>query len=306
MTTQLKAVHTTAPNTNQNYPKPSVGSVVGGLFLGGVASNIANIPNKSINPKLIAVMQNFSNSLTQDELVQVSKGAEVAFSKTGLGKIGVEILRANESNVDEVGKIMAKELDNSPITKTLPKIMKEFVGKIFGDMAKDGENAFYAIQSKKIVLPEKGLELASFHEIGHALNGNSSIGKILQKTRYLQALIIPIALIALLKTKKQEGQEPKNALDKATTFIKDNAGKLAFAAFLPTLFEEALATFKGNGLAKKVLSSDLVQKVAKSNACGFASYFGMAATSAFAIFLATKVKDAITDASVKKKQAQTA
>ncbi|MBQ2611149.1 hypothetical protein IJF81_02015, partial [bacterium] len=85
------------------------------------------------------------------------------------------------------------------------------------------------------------------------MNANlSKFGKILQKCRPMALLAIPVSQIALWKTKKAPGEEPKNGLDKTTTFIKNNAGKLTFLAFLPTLLEEGLASVKGNKLAKKL------------------------------------------------------
>lgn len=126
------------------------------------------------------------------------------------------------------------------------------------------------------------------------MNANlSKFGKILQKCRPMALLAIPVSLIALWKTKKAPGEEPKNGLDKTTTFIKNNAGKLTFLAFLPTLLEEGLASVKGNKLAKKLLNPELAKKVAKTNALGFSSYALLATLSGLGVYLGTKVKDAI-------------
>lgn len=135
------------------------------------------------------------------------------------------------------------------------------------------------------------------------MNANlSKIGKILQKNRALAMLSLPIALIALLKTKKAPNEEPKNKLDKITTFIKNNAGKLTFATFLPTIAEEGLATIKGNKLAKQLLDPELAKKVAKTNALGLSSYILLATLSAIGIHLGVKVKDAIAKPKIAKEQ----
>ena len=75
-------------------------------------------------------------------------------------------------------------------------------------------------------------------------------------------LALPIALIALLKTKKAEGEQPTGVVDKATDFIKNNAGKLTFATFIPTLIEEAMASIKGNKMAKELLNPQMAKKIA--------------------------------------------
>lgn len=157
-----------------------------------------------------------------------------------------------------------------------------------------GKNAFYSFNSKKIIMPEKGLSLAVFHEAGHAANQNfSTIGKMLQKCRGLSLLSLPISIIALFKTKKAPNQEPKGAIDKTTTLVKENAGKLTLATFIPLLLEEGLASIKGNNFAKKTLSPELVKKVSKTNALGFSTYLGLAAFSSLGTYLGVKVKDAI-------------
>ena len=143
-------------------------------------------------------------------------------------------------------------------------------------------------------MPEYKLSLAGFHEAGHAMNANlSKVGRFLQNCRKAPLLSMPIAAIALLKTKKAPGEEPTSKTDKATTFIKENAGKLTFAAWLPVLAEEGLATLKGNKFAKQLLNPELAKKVVKTNAYGYSSYLLAAVLSGVGICAGTKVKDAI-------------
>ena len=153
------------------------------------------------------------------------------------------------------------------------------------------------IKMNTILLPEQKLSLTAFHEIGHAANANlSKIGKLLQKSRApLMFGVMPIiALIALWKTKKAPEQKPQGAVDKTTTFIKENSGKLTFAAFLPILIEEAMASIKGNKFAKNAgLSTELLSKVVKTNKIGYLTYVGSALLTSYAIHLGTKVKDSI-------------
>ena len=109
-------------------------------------------------------------------------------------------------------------------------------------------------------------------------------------------------MIAILKTKKAEGEKPTSTLDKITTFVKDNAGKLTFASFLPLLFEEGLASIRAQKMAQSVFGkgSALASKVAKTNALGFASYVGLASLASLGIFLGAKVKDCIASRKVVK------
>ena len=73
--------------------------------------------------------------------------------------------------------------------------------------------------------------------------------------------------------------------------MRDNAGKLAFAASLPMLIEEGLATQKGNAFAKKLLSPEFAKKVSKSNAVAYCSYLLAAVFGALGARVAVKIKD---------------
>ena len=67
-------------------------------------------------------------------------------------------------------------------------------------------------------------------------------------------------LKTLLKRKKLDGEEPKNNFDKATTFIKNNVGKLAALSFAPLIAEELAASYKGEKLAKAAQNEYLHKK----------------------------------------------
>lgn len=277
----------------QTYKKPGAGAVIGGVVAGSAVNNLTKISSNIVSPKLSKTMQNLSNSLTTDQFSKVEKAINDTLTTSGLKDKGVSIIKATAENAEEINNIITKEADRG-IFKHLPKQCKELLGTIYSSQMASGENACYTFGAKKIIMPEKKLGLAVFHEAGHAMNANlSKFGKILQKCRPMTILALPVAMIALFKTKKAEGEEPKNGLDKATTFVKNNAGKLTFAAFLPMVLEEGLASLKGNNYAKKLLSPELAKKVAKTNALGFASYLALATTSALGICLGTKVKDAI-------------
>ena len=273
--------------------KPGAGAVIGGVVAGTTVQGLTGIPQNIVAPKIMNKMESICSSISAEECAQVDKAAAQLLKDSGLEAKGVNIIKATAENTEEVSKIMSKEID-SGILKHLPEELKDFLGKFYCNQTKTGKNAFYAPASKMVVIPEEKLRLSVFHEAGHGMNANlSTIGKILQKSRSMTLLAIPIAMIAMFKTQKAPGEEPKNKVDKATTFIKNNAGKLTFATFLPVLLEEGLATIKGNSYAKKFLSPEVAKKVAKTNAFGFSSYLMAATLSGFGIYIGTKVKDAI-------------
>lgn len=277
----------------QEYKKPSTGAIIGGVLAGSAVNSLVCVPHKLVTPLILEKMSEISRNLSADEFSQVEKAVDDTIKNSGLADKGVSIIKATAKNADEINKIITQEIDKG-VFKFLPTKVKEFFGKIFTSQMASGKNACYTFKSKKIIMPEKELSLAFFHEAGHAANANlSKFGKALQKSRPLAILALPIAAIALLKTKKVPGEKPKNKIDKTTTFIKENAGKLTFAAFLPTIMEEGIATLKGNKFAKQLLSTDLAKKVSKTNALGFSTYLLLATLSGLGIYLGTKVKDAI-------------
>lgn len=279
--------------------QPSTGAIIGGVLAGSTVNGLVKLPVKRAAGSVMKNMQKISGGLNSDEFKIVRQAIEDTIKNTGLDKKGVSILKATSENSDQIAEALKYEFNNNILTKRLPKAIKEFLVYLQGSQCSRAENAFYTFKAKKLLLPEK-LSLAGFHEIGHAANQNlSKAAKMLQKCRPLMLLATPIALIALLKTQKP--QEPESTTGKVTTFIKENAGKLTFAAFLPTLAEEALATFKGNGYARKLLNPELASKAAKTNALGFVSYALLALGASLGIYLGVKLKDAITDNSIKKR-----
>ena len=281
-------------NQKQQYKKPNIGTIIAGILAGRTVNSLTtNLPKNIISSKAFEEMAKLSDGLSKNEYEKIEDTLKETIKSSGLADKGVSLLKATAENADEIEQIMVGEIDNG-FLKYLPKKFKELLGGVFGSQICSGENACYAFASKKIIMPEKELGLAMFHEMGHAMNANlSKVGKMLQKSRGLSLLAIPISLIALFKTKKAPNEEPKNKIDKATTFIKNNAGKLTFATFLPVLIEEGLATIKGNKIAKQMLSPELAKKVAKTNALGYSTYLALAVLSGLGIYLGTKVKDAI-------------
>jgi len=271
--------------------KPGAKAITCGYLAGSAVSSIVGIPNVLLSPKLMQKMKNLSDSITPDELEQIEKTATNIIKTSGLEEKGVSVIKATKDNVDEITKIFEKEA-NKGILKYYPSPFKERVINNLTSAITECNNASYTFASKKIVMPEKDMWLAFFHETGHAINANiGKTAKVLQKCRPMSLLVYPISMIALLKNKKAPDEQPKNSLDKATTFVKNNAGKLTFVSFLPLLVEEGLASIKGNSYAKKFLNPNLTKKVVKSNALGFSTYLLMATLTGLGIFLGTNARD---------------
>lgn len=111
-----------------------------------------------------------------------------------------------------------------------------------------GENAFYTDRFKLAVAPKNKPSLI-LHELGHAINAHKGkFLKALQKSRmYVSA--VPTALLILNGLFKRRDNNPN--------FIERNAGLIGFAAFLPTIAEEGLASIRGVKAARKALGKSI-------------------------------------------------
>lgn len=160
---------------------------------------------------------------------------------------------------------------------------------------KSGNNAAFIPNSNKILVSGEKMAPATFHEMGHALNANTNgAGKILAKLRKPGMILAAAALlIGAFKPKKVEGEEPEGTIDKTTTFIKNNAGKLAFAGFIPLLTEEGLASIKGAKMAKPLLGPEAYKNLNKMHGKAFLTYLGSAVCMGLAARAASWVHDKI-------------
>lgn len=164
-------------------------------------------------------------------------------------------------------------------------------------------NTGFNPKKNKIRISEKGLSLASFHEIGHAINYNySKTGRLLQKLRKpcmaLAALLGTFT--AMTKTSKPKDGKKLTKFQKIKNYIRENVGKLTFAATLPVLIEEAMATKHGNNLARQFSPPELAQKVVKMNKMAYITYLITAFEVSAGAYAGKKVKDAL----VEKKEAK--
>lgn len=281
-------------NQENSYKKPTIGACVGGVLAGSAVSKQVISHIRKISPKISTKMDNISNSLSVDEVVCVDKAINNIMDSSGLTEKGIEIIKANAKNAKEIEQILKYEYDNHFLYKYMPEAKKKKAVSKLSKLFVSGTNACHLFNSKKIILPEKGLILSAFHEIGHAVNANfGKVSKVIPKCKPVKLLAMPILWISLFKTKKSPNQKSEGTIDKATTFVKENAGKLTFAVFLPGLINEGMASIKGFNCAKKLLTPELLKKVSKLNLLGLATYIVTAVASSLGVLAAVKVKDAI-------------
>lgn len=193
------------------------------------------------------------------------------------------------------------------LKKTVIKPIATVLSGIMVATTELGINAMALPELKKIIIPKDKLSGAGYHELGHMqIEYFSKYGKKLQDIARKKSLAKFVPIIFLLslftKNKKQTEDKKLNPWNKFTNFVRNNAGKLTFLTAVPLLTVEALATHKGNKLAKEVLSETLYRKVAKSNRTAFLSYLAQALITSLSIFAGVKVKDKIQAKHEKKVQ----
>ena len=227
--------------------------------------------------------------------IAYKEAAKAAFEHSVLPAKGVKLFNAEGQSaavLDVIKKEMPKVLTAN---KTLSRIIEQRIIKPAANATVEGKNALFAAKSQKVVVNMEKASFFAFHEMGHALNKNASkIGKFLQKSRVLCGVTGAFALYtAIFKRKKAEGEEPKGIFDKATTFIKEHAGKIAFLSMLPVVVEETMASVKGAKLAKGLLSPELYKNLNKIHAKAGLTYIGAAIGMGLAAYIGKTVRDAI-------------
>lgn len=265
-----------------NKPKKSKKHHIGASFLAAGAATTIPAISAPASLAIVKIEQKVGD-LPADKIELLHKKADEAIKVAGLDKYGVKI-------------------EYIPKTKIKKPVMQLMFNPIA--MIEEGMNAGFFektagfFKENTILMPEKHISFGAFHEIGHAINHNlSKAGKVLQNMK-IPGMIAAGAIGlfgAFTKTSKhQEGKE-LTKWQKFKNFVRDNAGKLSFAATLPMLAEEALATIKGQKLAKKLLSPDMAKTVLKGNSIAYLSYLASAAALGLGSMAAVKIKDYFVD-----------
>lgn len=308
-------------NDGKRYETPGFWPTAGAVVVGNMAGGMVKQAGQPISLQAIRAMKNLNKG---NDVVELRNAVNKALEISGAKSKGVELLDVTSSSkkfklpfvfkfpmgdkpisstiadgAEEAGKVAIKDykLKKAILSEFPAWLRKTPLGKfyysIISNTMKNGDNACYLPKANKCVVNIEKLGTSAFHEIGHSINHNQSkFWKFMQGARkpaMLTAAAIP--LIALFKRKKVEGEEPKNAFDKVTTFIKDNCGKLTTLAFVPIVAEELKASARGNKLAKQLLSPEMAKKVVKSNRFGAATYILTGILAGVGAFAASKVRD---------------
>ena len=250
--------------------KTILGAIVGDIFFETTCAFIPKLINLPVRSQGIKICE----SVTANENASFNNAALKMLEDSGAKAKGAEIF-----NISKENKSVTEDL--------LLNIPKKLL-----NLVEEGKNAFYHRPSKKIIISDKA-QIYTMHKIGHAINYNvSKFGKVLTACRPKQGLFLaPFMLTALIKTKKEEGEKTEGFWDKTTTFIKNNIGKITFISFLPTLFDETVASLRAHSFAKKHLSPDLVAKQAKMLGWAGSTYYIAAISASLLAYLSVKVKD---------------
>ena len=300
-------VNTTLSKTNQaikpkgeiivtddgkKYQKAGLANAAGAVFVANMAGGATNMAVRKLSHIPLDNLDKLTQNLDKDTFKQA---ADKAFANSGLAEKGVKLLDATNDNKNVVKESLQNALPNW--VNKYPKL-KNFFNKKFDKISNtiiSGRNACYIPRANTILINKDKMSWAAFHEMGHAMNKHmGGIGKVLHKLRAPMVLLTSVALFtALFKRKKAEGEKPEGFFDKTTTFIKENAGKLAFAGMVPTILEEGLASIKGAKLAKNLLSPENLKKLNNLNARALLTYIGGATAAGLSAFVISKVRDAI-------------
>ena len=261
-----------------------------GLLASSAAATGSNAVQLGVSLPLagfvIKSMSSINKKLSKDQINQIMDSADKFINSKGLSNKGVAIHNIESAGVNLTG---------------IPNKIMEYIDPITSAAA--GKNAFFTNKAiseygkNSIILNKNKMSTAVFHEIGHAINSNNSkFWRLMQGMRTpTMALAAGLALFGAF-TNKAEAKDGKELTtgQKAKNAIRNNAGKLAFAAMIPMLAEEGMASIRGCKWAKSNLPKELFKKVLKTNICGYASYLGGAVALGLAALTAVKIKDHFT------------
>ncbi len=319
-------------DNGQQYKTPGFWPTAGAVIAGNMAGNVVRQTIGSFSKPILNEMKETSKSIDNKILRQAIADA---FENSGLKEKGIEILDVKPTSefkipnflkpfhnrpfsegggaqlrqpfsaaLSESGQVIpeANQKLAESISKEMPGWFRNtYLGKLYRKILQNtfehGNNAAFFPKTNKIGVNIEKLGASTFHEMGHAINRNmSTFWKGMQKLR-APAMITGsvLSLTALIKRKKVEGEQPKNKLDKATTFIKNNVGKLVSLSFVPIVAEELMASYRGNKMAKSFLPAEMFKKVRKTNALGAITYISAGIGAGLAAFVASKVRDEIAE-----------
>lgn len=275
-----------------DYKKDVRGGGIAALIAGSTVKIIPQIP---MGKKLLPKMQKI-HTYTPEEVTQIRNAAQQILKNRGLVEKGVKIKYLSEETLATPKSFLEGLLQSlNPINMIKAGQNAAFTGNGVKGLDTKTLKEVLLEEGNTVLMPEHNLQGSIFHEIGHADNyNNGKILKLLQKCRPISVFLPSFLLLYGAFSKKSRPKDGETELtkgQKANNFIRDNAGKLSFAAMLPMLIEEASATIKGKKFAENLVSKDIAKKATKGNWLGFVSYACMAVFAGLAARTAVKIKD---------------
>lgn len=278
---------------------------------GGTVSGAVSLANMPVMNKMLKINHAASAEKSKD----LFEAAKQALVNSGVAdKVKIHTV----SEKDPLS-FMAESMIEGVEKLKLPKKIKEFFKSQNPEYAIfHGKNACFNPATQKVIYNPEKMGLSAFHEIGHAMNFNlSKVGKALQSMRTpgmaLAGTFMLLGVAAKSKSRVEHDKQQNNGAEKkgfakfkekTMSFFRDNAGKLSFAAMIPVIAEEAMATVKGNKLAKSLLSPEMLKKVKTANALGLATYTIGAIATGVGAYAAVKIKDKLVANKIAKQEAK--
>lgn len=262
-------VNFTNNDNNVYYARRSRNDAVEGFLLASMASG-------AVMRTLPYFSKPFINQLKQEHINNKEYVGSLlkGLSDSGLEKLGVTIKNTvfNKEDLIKVG------------TNLEPLIQDKEI--------KFGLNATYTPKIKRVKLNLDKASICGFHELGHAMNNlQGKFGNVLQKMRYPGYVLAGLmGTISLFPRKKAKGDKQN-----VWSFIQDNCAKIAFIGMLPTVAEEALASYKGIKLAKASgVESSALKNLKRLYGKALISYIGYAAVTSLSVYIASKITEHFT------------
>ena len=280
-------------NDGTKYKKPGIARRGAAVTTAGIAASaIVLAPMTPVGRLYVNGVRNLNTNVDKNEL---RAAIDEALSSSNTG---TKILDFSNKTPREIQKLyndfLSQQEKNIPKKEFFNKLKKVTLKRVLAPYV-NGNNAGFFSGKNRIFVNVDKFGTAVFHEIGHAINYNSSpFWKVIQKMR-VPLVYAPSAflMVSLFKRKKLEGEESKNGFDRATDFIKNNAGKLSMLAMVPVIAEELKATLRGNKMARQLCSPELYKKVVKTNTLGAITYISAALLTGLSVYAAGKIKDSI-------------
>lgn len=271
-----------------NCVKPAKKEKAKGSLRAYGASQVASLASLPAGLYSMCEMGKINKNLTPEQIKTINESVEKFVDANKLKEKGLSILDAQPNS-------------SSVKLSTLKSNILSIINPQYATI--QGKNAYFSPAINSVVYNKnKGATLA-FHEVGHAINYNSSkFWKTMQCMRTPSQLIAAgFALFGAFSNKEvaKEGEELTKG-QKAKNFVRDNVGVFATASMLPVVAEEVMASVRGCKWANSNLPKELAKKVAKTNIAGAVSYIAVSLALGFSAHVAVKVKDKINE---KKEQA---